>query len=66
MSVNIELPEGIPHGHGGSFKRGIVAALTRELDVRNENDQPNGHDRSYRRGIELGEALVREIARHVR
>ncbi|RXH52489.1 hypothetical protein D6T70_06530 [Kurthia gibsonii] len=55
--------DGIPHGHGGSFKKGISDGL---LKVEDNTTIPNGHEESYRRGRVLGESLKSQVAAAVR
>ncbi|WP_226562169.1 hypothetical protein [Salipiger thiooxidans] len=63
MELQIEIPE-LPHGHGGSFKRGISDGMFgNALD---EQGQPNGHERSYRLGYERGEMMRAAVANMVR
>jgi len=59
----ISIPE-IPHGHGLSFKKGIVDGLLDGPD--RENEMPNGHQQSYKRGKEVGIALNDEISKKVK
>ena len=61
-TVRIEIP-GIPHGHGLSFKKGVVDGL---LDCRNNEAAPHEtHSASYQRGVVVGAELKREIAKLV-
>lgn len=55
--------DGIPHGHGGSFKKGISDGL---LEAEYNTTIPNGHERSYQRGRELGEELKSQVTAAVR
>jgi hypothetical protein len=57
--------DGIPHGHGASFKRGIIAALDGVPDDKDE-EQTSGNEYSYRRGKDVGKQLVAEVAKRVR
>jgi len=59
----------IPHGHGGSHKRGIIDSLVETQDylgTETPNDLPSGHKESYRRGRNEGDTLRKEIADRVR
>lgn len=64
-SIELAVPDRaeIPHGHGRSFKRGIVAGLMQEPD---KEDLPNGHDLSFKRGEQLGAALLAEVTKLVK
>ena len=60
----LDIPD-ISHGHGLSFKKGIVDGILGEN--RFENDLPDGgHSSSYKKGYDLGESLKSEIATKVK
>ncbi|MDM0030066.1 DarT1-associated NADAR antitoxin family protein [Variovorax saccharolyticus] len=65
--IELEIPDRaeIPHGHGKSFKRGVVAGLLEVPDIDDEL-QPSGHSYSYRRGKQVGERLRAEVAKLVK
>lgn len=56
--------EDIPHGHGGSYKKGICDGLLDEK--RYEGDVHETHLASYRRGVAEGRALMISIADRVK
>ena len=56
---------GIPHGHGLSFKKGLVDGL-RERESPDSNKLPEGHDHSYDRGLSVGKDLRQQITGFVR
>lgn len=56
------IPE-LPHGHGGSFKKGIVDGLMGNPEP---SKVPNGHDCSYRKGLEYGQSLQAAVAEAVK
>ncbi len=61
--VKLVIPE-IPHGHGLSFKKGVVDGL---LDTKqHENSCHATHAASYLRGYEVGGQLKDEVAKHVK
>ena len=66
-TIELEIPDRaeIPHGHGMSFKRGVVAGLL-EVPDSDDEPQPSGHSYSYRRGKEVGERLRAEVAKLVK
>lgn len=61
--VNIDLPE-LPHGHGLSFKRGVVDGLIETLQ--HEDELPPTHRHSYNLGTNFGQELRAMIAGFVR
>jgi len=58
------MEQDIPHGHGGSFKRGVSDGLLEHNEI--PDNLPNGHGESYRRGVAEGVALRQTIGRRVR
>lgn len=56
----------IPHGHGLSYKKGIVDGLLNGKKDELEKPIPNGHDASYNRGVKEGKQLANEINSRVR
>lgn len=62
-TIEITLPE-LPHGHGLSFKRGIVDALLRSSDQKAKTHKTKRA--SYRLGYDLGAQIKAEIAKQVR
>ena len=62
---SIEIPiEDIPHGHGLSFKRGVVDGLLNSNE--HESEPHPTHAASYRRGKAFGIQLRDEIAKRVK
>lgn len=62
-SVNLGV-EGIPHGHGLSFKRGLSDGLLERDEFREEVHPTHLH--SYERGLILGKDLRSQVARAVK
>jgi len=64
MESIINIIKEIPHGHGGSVKKGVSDGL---LEKQEYNEQiPNGHSLSYDKGKKLGEFLQNIIANEVK
>lgn len=65
MIITIDIPDGLPEGHGASFKKGIAESLL-EFATTPIDHTPNGHELSRKRGVKVGQDLAREIARIVK
>ena len=73
----INIPE-IPHGHGGSFKEGVILGESLRNELPNDDDFRKGFadglrneeklesSDSYMNGYALGESLKGEIAKKVK
>jgi hypothetical protein len=62
-TVQIDIPE-IPHGHGLSFKKGVIDGL---LGTRShESEIHETHLASYERGLAVGADLKEKIAGQVK
>jgi hypothetical protein len=65
MKIEIEFPDTLPEGHGGSFKKGIADELLSEVSTPLFHT-PNGHGQSRESGGKVGQLLVKEIAKIVK
>lgn len=65
MIIQLEIPDTLPEGHGASFKKGIAEVLLQSA-LTPLDHTPNGHELSRKRGEEIGDLLVREIAKIVK
>lgn len=65
MKFEIDIPDTLPEGHGGSFKKGIAKRLLENAKTPIDHT-PNGHEHSRELGETMGETLVQEIARIVK
>lgn len=54
----------IPHGHGGSFKKGFADGLLGQNTYESEFHET--HRKSYKRGFEEGEMFREVVAKRVR
>jgi hypothetical protein len=60
--IEIEFPETLPEGHGGSFKKGIVDALLSDVSTPLAHTPSGGHKRSRELGKDTGRLLADEVA----
>ena len=65
MIIKLEIPDVLPEGHGGSFKKGIADALLKDVKTPLSHT-PNGHEKSREKGREAGDLLFKEVANVVK